>query len=271
METNIKQERSKNIIITILIIMIIGLAGLMCYDKFIVKKESEKPVSTETKKEEEIKKEVNRELTETEKQVLANQIDVLNTKFSKYYPLESVDNITNQELLNYGLTGLYGKDSFTTEEIEANIKKVFGNSITIKHENIICSIDKKSYYLYDKKSKTYSKSQEIHGHDGPGSLLGSKFYYVSTKIIDEKKIIIEAKVLYGPFCDGICSGGGIIYYTNYKDSENHANEIIKVEEENATLTTDLYKSVESKIPITSYQFEKDATGSYNLISVKVNK
>ena len=49
-----RNELSKNIIIILLMIMIIGLAGLMCYDKFAVNKEPEKTKTTEKKEESKI-------------------------------------------------------------------------------------------------------------------------------------------------------------------------------------------------------------------------
>ena len=263
----IEKQKSKGTlsVIIILLLVIVGLAGFICYDQFVVKKESEKASTIE-------KQEAVRELTDIEKQVFTIRINALNAKFSKLYPFTSVTSISNQELLNYGLIGLYGRDSFTTDEIEENIRHVFGNGITIKHEDIICNIDKKPFYNYDSSTKTYNKNSEMHGHDGGDELRDTKFYYISAKMLEENKIIIEAKVLYGVMCSGICVPNNS-YYASYNDSKNHKNAVItsKKDGEEITLTDDLYKSIENKLPITTYEFEKDANGSYNLVSVKVNK
>ena len=99
-----KNEKSKNIIIVILIVMIIGLAGLMCYDKFIVKKESEKSVPT-TEKEEEPKVEENKiqSLETTSKNVVDAMKQFTNVYISdtNLYRADiyKISNISNNDLV----------------------------------------------------------------------------------------------------------------------------------------------------------------------------
>ncbi len=262
-----KQKSVKGFIIAIIILIIIvfGLIIYILYDKEIIFNSSNKKeiVEKNTKKEEEKTKKISTE----EKEILLEKIKKINS-FSKYYPLTNANQIPNQEvLLKLAFEIGFGK-SFSEEAMTEKIKDYFGDGYAIKNEDIICSIDKEPFYVYNSNTNMYRYAVDsIHGHGGAGGISEIVVNYVDGKVIKDK-IIIDTKLLYSTYCSDTC-GPNYAYYASYQDAldnkpilgqeDNYENEI--------ELTDQLYKTIEDKLPTTTYTFTKKDNNTYSLESV----
>lgn len=261
-------KKTKNIkyviVIFILIVFILGLVIYILYDKEIILHEVDKDGVVEKSNNE-------KELSNKEKELLLEKIEGIN-KFAKYYPLTDVNTIDNQELL-YKLSFMIGfGKSFSEKTMTNTIKNYFGDSYKIKHESIICSFDKEPFYVYDSDTNMYRFDiNSMHGHGGSGDIREIVVNYIDGKIINDEKIIINTKLLYSTYCGDIC-GPNYAYFASYQDvfdgspilgdKNDYNNELI--------LTDGLYKSVESKLPTTTFTFIKKSNDIYNLDSVIIN-
>ncbi len=255
----------KAVIVLLLLVILCGV-GYFCYDKGII---FNKKDNSETK--EENKKENNKErkLTEEEKEKFKERIETITNTFDMSFPIEDVTKISNQELLSFASSKLANNNGrFSSEEVEKLITKYFGSNIKITHENILCSIDNVPFYDYDSTSKQYIFHENHPGHGGPSSVQGY-YYFVDGKVTNENKIVINSHIIYGIY-KGDTWGPQNSYYKSAQDSKSGEPIIGKRDgQEDIELTDDLYNSVKDKLPTTTYTFEKDKNGNYNLISIQV--
>lgn len=259
-------------VIVLLLLIILGGVGYFCYDKGII---FNKKDNSETK--EENKKENNKErkLTEEEKEKFKERIETITNTFDMSFPIEDVTKISNQELLSFASSMLMTDSNmngrpakFSSEEVEKVITKYLGSNFKVTHENIVCSLDNVPFYDYDSTSKQYVFHENHPGHGGNGGVQGY-YYFVDGKVTNENKIVINSHIIYGIY-KGDTWGPQNSYYKSAKESQNGEPIIGKRDsDENIELTDDLYNSVKDKLPTTTYTFEKDKDGYYNLVSIQV--
>ena len=276
MENEVKSKKTNKgliVIIIILILLVLGLVGYICYDKGLIFK-SKSVVQEEERTTEKEEISTTRDLTEEEKKEFEDIITRINPYFSQYYPVNNLSAmVDNQELLLFVTRQLgFSRESFTASEVEEIVKKYFGNTLKVNHENILCSIDKEPYYIYDSSTSTYTKAPMdlySHGHDGLG-YMSVIYSFVSGKVKDEKTVEINSHLLYEGY-RGSTWGPTTAYYSNYSDCKNYTNPVYEAEnkDEDIEFTDQLYQSIKDKFPITTYTFEKNSEGYYDLISVMV--
>lgn len=260
------EKRKIVIIILTSIIVILFLAIIYAlYDKgFIFEK-----VKNNNKKVEEKKNTVEL-LYGQEKNMLIERIKEINM-FSKYYPFEDVNKIDNQEVLYKIIYDLgYGKP-ISEKAVSDKVKYLFGNSYNLKHENLICKVDNNSLYIYDSERKLYMyDTNSLHGHGSSGDVRDIVVKYIKGINESDKKITIDTKLVYAAYCGDTC-GPNFAYYKSYEDSYNNQNPILgsTTGEDEIELTDKLYKSIEDKLPITTFTFIKKDANTYNLDSVKI--
>lgn len=282
----IKKEDNKNssngmkkmlVVVIILVLTILGLVGYITYDKLLSKEEPKTTTETNNNKKEETpktdtnKKEENRELTKEEQEIFDNKIENLNSYFSKYFPLNNAKTVvSNDELLLYALIKIgFDKESFTGNDVNKIIKETFGNSVSVTNKDIICAIDNEPFYKYNAVSNTYTKTDYNHGHSGPG-FMETKNYIESANIKDEKTVTINTKIVYVAYRADIWGPTSELYKT-YLDAEKGQNPIYVDETEDGIEVTDsIYQKIKDKLPTTTYTFEKNSEGYYDLISVAIN-
>ena len=269
-----KSSKSLVVIIIILIIAILGLVGYIAYDKLAQKEDKqteEKDKEKTTKEEEKEKKEENRELTQVEKEKFENIIKNINPYFSQYFPVNSPKNvINNDELLLFALIKLgFDKQTFTGNDVEKIIKDNFGNSVSVTNKDIMCSIDNNPFYTYDATSNTYTKATNYnHGHDGPG-FMETNNYFESSNIKDEKIVTINAKIMYLGYRSSTWGPTYEVFKT-YDDAKKGTNAVYKDEKEEPIDFNDgFYQSIKDKLPTTTYTFEKNSEGYFDLVSVTI--
>lgn len=253
------------ITIVVLIIIVLGLIFYILYDKGIILNVQDKTgmVEKNTKKKT-VKKE---KLSDEEKELLLEKIKGIN-KFSKYYPLTDVNQIPNQEVLfNLAFEIGFGK-SFSEKTMTEKIKYYFGDSYKINNEDIICSLDKEPFYIYNSNTNMYRfATDSVHGHGGLGSIREIVVNYVSGKVLNDK-ITIDTKLLYSTYCGDTC-GPNYAYYASYQDVFDNKPILGQEDdfENEIELTDELYKTIESKLPTTTFTFIKRNSDTYNLESV----
>ncbi len=259
------------VVIVILVIAILGLVGYICYDKGIIFNKKESTENKNTKDDSTKKKDVVRELTVAEEESFTERITEINNNFDIDYPISDVTKIDNQKLLSFASVNAKKdyNNSFPASDVESIIRKYFGNNIKVNHENILCSLDKVPFYDYDSSSKSYKFHENHPGHGGGSSSVPIYYFGVEkATMINDKKVVIDSKIIYGN-SRGDTWGPNNCYYKSVQDSLNHTNQILGdySKEEELELTDDMIKSVKDKLPTTTYTFEKDGDGYFNLISI----
>lgn len=273
-----KKEEKKSkifIVVIILIVVILGLVGYIAYDKLAPKEDNKIEEKDKTKKEEskkeEPKKEETRELSATEKEKFEEIIENINPYFSQYYPITNAKNIiNNDELLSFALIKLgYDKQTFTGNDVDKIIKENFGNSVSVTNKDIICAIDNEPFYTYNATSNTYTKAAYNHGHGGQGFML-VKNYFESSNIKDEKTVTINTKVLYLGYVSSTWGPSYEVFKT-YSDAEKRTNQVYQKNEneEPIEFNDSFYQSIKDKLPTTTYTFEKNDEGYYDLVSISI--
>lgn len=270
-QQNNKKSKGLIIVIIILGLVVLGLIGYIAYDK-LSEKDSNPKTKEENKKDiKEVVKDTARELTDDEKNRFEDIITKINQYFSKYYPVTNPQTIiANDELLTFALVRIgYSNESFTGDEVVKIIKTYFGNSVSVTNKDIICAIDNEPFYTYNATTNMYKKSSYSHGHDGIG-FMDSKYFFESGSVKDDKEFTINAKVLYAGYRSGTW-GPTSEYFGSYEDAKKGTNALYKSdnEDEDINLTDDLYQSIKDKFPTTTYKFEKNSEGYYDLLSITV--
>lgn len=208
-------------------------------------------------------------LSQDEKDLLLEQIGIYNKTLSKYYPLEGMNNIPNQEKLYFAMINSdVSFEWFLKSDLDKTLVKYFGSDNGVIHENIICPVGDGVLYKYNDATSKYEFSG-THGHGGGGLYNFTNYYISGTKKGDI--YTVKVKVLYSNHCGDIC-GPATNYYKNASDSYNKVNSIYDVSDsEIETLKAeDVYNNVSEQLPVTTYSFKKDTLGNYGLVSVLVD-
>lgn len=265
------------ILLTIILVFLIGFIivneryyKVQPIDKNVQQEEQEEQNQQEEQKQQnnESSNENIRELTQSEIDTLKSQIEITTQYFAEYYPLNSVDDISNQNLLKsmYIISG-GGSPSFSATKLDEIMPKYFGNTKKLIHENMICENDGIADFLYDATTHSYNYNNNHPGHGGGGFISRVKAYEVKGTIKDEKVVTVTAKILYGNYCSDTCIGG----YSYYASIPGESAILLfqSTAPEEFIITDEKYNEVASKIPITSFTFEKDSDGNYGLKTVSI--
>lgn len=250
-----KNKRIISAIIIVSIIFIIGIftiVSIMAYD--VHKKESKSSGD------------VIREASKLERDSLIKNIeDVYNYYLASYYPILDVSKLSNQQILKFGedMSGV----SSSAKDFDSAIKKYLYN-VNYHHEDLQCFCGT-PIYLYDNTLKSYVYNENHYGHGGGGLLrAGSKAFYVSSQITNEKEIEFKVKILYERLCGDVCLPYMNAYYGSLNDSYNRTNPLIGSPdlEEDVTVTSEDYSRIKDNIITTTFKFIIDGD-NYLLKSV----
>ena len=284
-------EKNKNkisplaLFIIIAGILMIGMCGFICYslkdtgsmntkrnnnrnNTIVKEKESEEQPSTNNEEESNSTKEKTSQI-EDENLSSEKKVEEIATYFGSYFPLENVNTINNQNLLFFALQHHKGgwQDTIPKEELEDVIKEYFGNKVKLIHENIECPSpsDERPLYLYDGNG-TYKTNPEHGGHGGDGV----KFAYVHYLSEQKNANIVEVnyKIAYSNNCPDTC-----ITYAYYASYNAETPVVSNTKTDGAVdileFTDELYESIKDKLPVTTFTYEIDENGTYNLIKIAV--
>ena len=263
-----EEPKKKSKLPLILLIIIILALGEFAVWYFVLggngsKKEQKEEPKQEEKKEEEKKEDTKPEekaveLADTEVESLNNIVKLLSTNFGDYYE-KSIGEINNQDLLFFGIKQYEFKDSITEKEMEDIIKKYFGNSVNLKHEDVKCFVaDHEPLYNYSEGIYTNNKNHGGHGKEG-------SFAY-PTYVSGEKKgniITANYKIVYTLRSDAA------VTMAFYSSPINQAEALISSDEP-LQFSTEVYEKIKDKIPVTEFTFE-EIDGNITMKSFKVNK
>ena len=258
-----KNEKSKNIIIVVLIVMIIGLAGLLCYQTFVVNKESEKTNTTE-KKDEIVK------ITPEDEEKMMKIAEIM------YVDQKKFDELDNQTKLMVAFQLIdNNNENITGKELQQAIKKYFGQNATLQLEDIICDGHKEAgiggseiSYKYNANTDKYEYNNEHQAHGGLSGDFGE-----ATPIVHKDNITIEKDkynftigVYYiNSTCQDICrpttKDDGKIYKAA-KDVKTGKNFIL-----DAATDSNLYEKDTEDEETYKYDYDK----IYNRVKDKVQK
>ena len=265
MEEKKKNSTGLKVIIIVLVLALLGAVGYICYDKGLIKlpkKEAKTEVVDDTKHD--------KELSQGEIDDLTDFAKELSNNFAEYYPLDDFSKIDNQKLLFWALRRIGFNDLITEKEIEDQVTNYFGKSLKVKHEDIECpTSDEEPLYLHEDGG--YVPNPNHFGH-GMGQDPQAALFYVSGEK-DGNLIMVNYKVLYSNTCGDVCFLSS--YYKSYEDSIKKINAILEGDPDSeegpgVNLTEDLYKTVEVRVPVTTFKVEKTDKG-YTLKSVVINE
>lgn len=266
-----KKNSSTNWKIKIILILSLILSALLAYIVVNEKYYSDPPEEQIEDKNNEDNSDNNkniRNLTQVEIDILKNQIEKTSQYFAQYFPINSIDNIPNQELLqNMYIMSESSYPSFSAIQIDETTKKYFGNNKKIIHENILCQYSEhEALYLYDANTHSYSYNVNHAGHGGPGFISRTKAFEVKGIIENENKVTVTAKILYGNYCSDTCIGG----YSYYASIPNESALLLfqSTEPTEFIITDEKYNEVATQVPTTTFTFEKDSEGNYGLKAVE---
>ena len=278
-EKNVERQEGNNnkslfIVIIILSIVVVGLITFICYDK-IINKDNNKV--DETQEESNNSKNENKEdekneskpvaLEKSELDTLTNVIESMKSHafLQNYIPLNNINEIQNKDLLMYVLNVFKEKKSFTKDEVEQLIKQTFGDEIKVTHQNIPCSLGK-NYFIYNSTTGTYTYNNKHIGHGGGDRISIYKKYMDSYKI--DNTYTIKYKMIYGEVCSDMCFVGS--YFASINDAKTMTNPVLELNDVvGYDITEELFKTIEDKVPVTTFTYEKNSNGTFNLKSIVV--
>ena len=294
-----KNDMSKNIIIIILMLMIIGLAGLMCYDKFVVNKEPEKTKiiekKEETKKEEMTKEEelsldsemvkklyspfrhhtYEADMEELYSKDIITPNELSNTyrnrlAFAYYFETKAKGNRNNAYDGSDTYKGLFSYSYLLSTTLEKYYKEFFGNNISYIPETF-------DSYNIDLLTMTYNKSKLRYESDDVAG--DASFYRYATQLykaiqtnksieLYEYTVVLKQK-----------SVGYVTFFNNINDAKEFKNPGFEIKIESIStlygtnneidLSLNKIQPTVSKYKIT---FTKDTTGNYYFTKIeKVDK
>ena len=263
-EQIIAKKANKGIIVLVvfLVLIIVGLIGYIGFDKF-VNKPVDNPTNTNNTNTTKEEKEV--DLTAEEIARVTEIAEKLNNGFASYYPITELSVIDNQQLLRLGEEGLFDwntHNTFTAAQVEANIKKYFGNSVTVKHEGIKCfSSEEEPLFKYDGNG-TYSYNDNHLGHGGADTKTAFTFYETGTR--KGNAVTANFKVVYR---DAPGIGPSSMLYARFNDTTpiyTHPNA------DTNQLTKEIASQYKAQVPTTTFTFEVSEDGVYSLKIVTLN-
>ena len=271
MEDKKKKNKGFIIVIVILTILVIALGSYIIYDKVISNKTDTTEENLNNNDEDENKLE---NITEDDIKNFSNQIDDYNTYLTDYYPINDINNLNSDIILEFASKMVEKKDyntSFTKKEMDNIINKYFGSDYSYTLKDINCFLGDGILYKYDTATETYNFYGE-HPHGGEG-FYRSKYYFLDgTYDKETNEYIINTKVLYASYA-GDTYGPIDYYFSNGSDAKNNENSIYTVDEKDSENDTynQAYNEIKDKLPITTYTFVKDNNDNYALKSVIINQ
>ena len=269
----VEKDSKVGYIITIvfLILLVLGLGGYTIYDLYFA---DDKCVSKENvnKNDDDAKKDTVRELSVSESEDLMEMIDTYNAYLYEYYLMEPGKEIPNKECLYFGYIQLLReRKMITVDNMKDILEKYFGVDNNIKLDDIICLECNTVKYRYNKESNIYEEVPKHPGHGG-GLTAGADVRYLSSEVVNEKKISLVTHIIYRRPCGDTC-GPATAYYAYIDDSFDEKNPILGDSngDEEYIFTDGDYENIKDKLPKTIYNFEKDSSDNYILKSVSIEK
>ena len=188
----------------------------------------------------------------------------------------NVKEITNQQLISYGLGHAKEKDNkYLKADVKEEIQKAFGD-IDYKDENLLCSIDKEPFYEYDSEKEEYVYATKYnHGHGGEGGFDKYMFFHDAEKDETNGTLTIKYKIIYGIYQSDIMVPDIDLFLTA-QDASEHKNQIYDMDDNNPVedeakrkeIVNKTYEEYKDKLTITTFIFEKDSKGNYGFKSVE---
>ena len=247
-EQIIEKKKSKApLIILLVLLFLFAVAGSSLGGYLFGKADGEK-VKQPTQTIEE------KELKESDVQVLMDRIDTLNNNIAKLYPISDVKDIPNQALLSMVLS--YSLTS--SEEVEKNIRYIIGDNVTVKHEDYMCDYD--HYALMKYSNGWYSYNDEHPGHGGGGGYTATAFFKSAT--LKGDTLTIDTNLLYDYNAD--VEGPTESYYDGAGEEKKEVLHNI----DRTKLKTE-YEKIKDTLPTTTFTFKNNGVGLYNLESVVI--
>ena len=249
-------------VVVALAVLVTVLGGYLVYDKFIARTDNEAKESP--KKEEKPKAEV-KQINIEEIDRILQQTSIVAWDKKDISDFNTLPNAVKVDIALYNLSdgdyeALDGSGLKATV-LEDKLKAIFGENISIKHENIMCLCGE-VYYHYDATNNTYKYNKEKSGHGG------ADYFKVYNKIfnieIQENQVIVSLTKLLWFSGWGETDGYWAEYNTKAARLFNHEedmNEAIHLYLEN-------YKSYKAKSPVYTYTFEEE-NGKYVLVALSV--
>ena len=253
MNNNEVSKKNNNIgYIIVIILLVLALIGVLTYMLLSNDNKSNKGKNNSTNIEDKMK-----EATDIDKEKIVKLIDNYNYSFSELYPVDSVNEFTNQKKLEF----LYKKidnvwDGFTAKQLEEMANKYFTSDFSFNNEDISCPHG--VIFKYNPETSTYTRTSLLgHGEDG----FLSKTYFVDAKY-NNNLYEVTVKTLYY-YCSDIC------FISEVYGSPNK-NDIVynTIPADGDSIDLDVaYNVAKDKVKTTTYTFIKK-DDNYLLKSVK---
>lgn len=276
------RDRSKNITIAMLIIVIIVLSAtciwLVLSKKDGVKEEKKDTIQEEEKKE---SKEETIAISDSEKDYfmeIVNSLDNGNIKTAQ--PFET-SKLTNQEKLDIVFAmGQFNANEVSYDKVLSSFQKVFGKGNTVLGEDYQCPFNhEKVYFKYDASNKKYVYNNNDNSCVGEADIIDVVSRFESGEITKKNGEITGAVIKVRKSYSGVIYGVGSIMdilprYGTYQDAKNKTNIVEDFTKEfnndNFSTFNDSYfiQAMEKRLdkyPVHTYTFTY-FDGSYNLVS-----
>lgn len=268
---NVKKEKNHGGLIVIIIILLLicfCLGGFIFLnrEKVFVKRDitSTKKLTNNNKgTAEEIK-----ELSEKEARTFMGKIENFNTYLSKKYPIEDVNSLSNDEVLQFGETFLIrniytngGIIGFSGARLKNEIVSYFGADYSFELKDIPCHAGDGVLYQYNASNDEYWMVGQ-HGHGGPGASRNKAYFQEGIYDKNADTYTIKVKVVSADDCGDICGPS-----SNFYDAFDLTTPIYNAQDD--TEYDVVYKAVSDKLSIISYTFIGNSDGGYGLKSVKL--
>lgn len=225
-DDNVKKEKSsgKTVAIVILILIILGLGGYICYDKGLLiqgKTISSEKESKENKNSEDCEK---IEVLETNDEKVLDTINTISRGLGEYCGIwdyftdkkVTVNDISNEKVANIVLASLYDNKiiesregtTFTKDQFDSVVKKYFGKDYKYTHKSLTTTCP---FYTYNEATATYTE-----GESGCGGTCGEKSQKRIVKVQKQGKTIeVYIRVLFSNLGDL----DDVKYYKDYQKTQ----------------------------------------------------
>ena len=237
-----KKKSKAPLIILLVVLFLVAVAGSSFGGYLFGKNDSNKEVETPEAGAKEVSK--------SELSGILYRIDVLSQYLYKDFPITDIKNIDNQHLLSMK------KGSYSGIEVENYIKSIVGSNVTVKNEDIICTLDNQPLYTYD--NGWYHRYEQHPGHGG--STRNVEVFFKSATL-DGNILVIKTNVLYGEVRE--LGGPGDTFYDSGKDN---AKKVFSVMYEDLDKE---YEKIKDTLPVTTYTFKRSDYDGFNLESVTI--
>ena len=268
---NVKKEKGHGgliaIIITLLLICFcLGGFIFLNREKVFVKKNitSTKNTANDSKE----KTEGIKELSEKEARTFMRKIEKFNIYLSKKYPIEDVNNLSNDEVLQFGETFLIrniytngGIIGFSGARLKDEIVSYFGADYSFELKDIPCHAGDGVLYQYNASNDEYWMVGQ-HGHGGSGASRNKAYFQEGIYDKNADTYTIKVKVVSADDCGDICGPSA-----NFYDAFDFTKSIYNAQDD--TEYDVVYKALSDKLSIISYTFIGNSDGGYGLKSVKL--